>query len=70
MCVGHPAEKLDQIDETVGLRRPTSGIYRIAQTNSQNVIPTATPDCGGSKLYGVNVVKNGVKPAKNYCDSR
>lgn len=30
MCVGHPAEKLDQIDVVKGLRRPTDGIDRAA----------------------------------------
>lgn len=30
MCVGHPAEKLDQIDVMKGFLRPTAGIYRTA----------------------------------------
>lgn len=28
MCVGHPAEKLDQIDVMKGFLRPTAGIDR------------------------------------------
>ncbi len=36
MCVGHPAEKLDQIDVMKGLRRPADGIDRAACVGSQN----------------------------------
>jgi hypothetical protein len=36
ICVGHPAEKLDQIDVLKGLRRPTDGIDRAAYAGSQN----------------------------------
>jgi len=36
MSVGHPAEKLDQIDVVKGLRRPTDGIDRTAYAGSQN----------------------------------
>ena len=36
MCVGHPAEKLDQIDVVKGFLRPTDGIDRAACTRSQN----------------------------------
>lgn len=35
MCVGHPAEKLDQIDVVTGLRCPTGGIDRAANQRSQ-----------------------------------
>jgi hypothetical protein len=36
MCVGHPAEKLDQNDVVTGLRRPTDGIDRAAHAGLQN----------------------------------
>lgn len=36
MRVGHPAEKLDQIDVMKGFLRPTDGIDRAAFVGSQN----------------------------------
>jgi hypothetical protein len=36
ICVGRPAEKLDQIDVVKRLRRPTDGIDDAAYTGSQN----------------------------------
>lgn len=45
MCVGHPAEKLDQIDVVKGLRRPTDGIDRAARAGSQIGPVAAMREC-------------------------
>jgi hypothetical protein len=45
MCVGHPAEKLDQINVVKGLRRPTGGIDRAACAGSQNGPVSAMSEC-------------------------
>jgi hypothetical protein len=45
MCVGHPAEKLDQIDVVKGFLRPTDGIDRAAFAGSQNGSLSATREC-------------------------
>jgi hypothetical protein len=43
-CVGHPAEKLDQI-VVKGLRCPTGGIDRAACAGSQNGLAPAMSEC-------------------------
>jgi hypothetical protein len=45
MCVGHPAEKLDQIDVVKGFLRPTDGIDRAAWARSQNGSVSAMKEC-------------------------
>jgi hypothetical protein len=45
MCVGHPAEKLDQIDVVKGFLRPTDGIDRAACIGSQNGLVSAMREC-------------------------
>jgi hypothetical protein len=45
MCVGHPAEKLDQINVVKGLRRPTDGIDRADRARSQNRPMAAMREC-------------------------
>jgi hypothetical protein len=48
MCVGHPAEKLDQIDVVKGFLRPTDGIDRAAWAGSQNVLMPAMTEYGST----------------------
>ena len=48
MCVGHPAEKLDQIDVVKGFLRPTDGIDRAAFARSQIVQMSAMTQYGST----------------------
>lgn len=58
MCVGHPAEKLDQNDVATGLRRPTDGIDRAAHAGSQNRrVTTISNSQTSSKQPACNFVR-------------